>query len=270
MNGKIIPLAKATLPIMDIAVLRGHGVFDSMSAVGERAIHGDQHFKRFFASAKEARIPVRYTKTEIESALRAVLRKNKFPRSKVRIVATGGETIHSGLEFNAATAAVFIIVEPYMQPASAPYERGVSLMTVEYQRPLPYAKTTNYMLAVNLQEERKKKKAFEILYTFNGHVYECTTSNFFIVKNNQLITADTGILKGISRKFVLDSAKKVGLKAVERPVTLKDVATADEAFITGTYKGIVPVVKVDKMVIGNGKVGHAAESFQELYREFSV
>jgi branched-chain amino acid aminotransferase len=265
MNGKIMPLAKAVLPIMDIAVLRGYAVFDSMAAVGERVVHVDDHLKRFFASAASAGITIRSTKAHIKTAIHALLRKNKFTLSKVRIVATGGETINSGLEFDATTGSLFIIVEEHSKLPASYYENGVILMTAEYERPMPQAKTTNYMYAVSLQHKRSKQKALEILYTFQGKVYECSTSNFFLVKGNELITADKGILEGIARAFVLRSAKKIGLKAVERTVTLHDLETADEAFITATYKGILPVVKIDGMKIGNGKVGLAAQGFKELY-----
>jgi branched-subunit amino acid aminotransferase/4-amino-4-deoxychorismate lyase len=270
LNGRIIPLAKAVLPIMDIAVLRGYGVFDSMSAVGERVLHLDDHLKRFFASAKATGISIHHMKAEIKTAIDALLKKNKLPLAKVRIVATGGTTINSGLEFDAKTGSLFILVEEHAELPASYYENGVRLMTAEYERPLPQAKTTNYMLAVQLQPTKFKQKAYEILYTSKDKVYECSTSNFFLVKGNQLITADKGILPGIIRKFVLSSANKVGLKAVERTVTLKDIATADEAFITGTYKGVLPVVAVDDITIGNGKVGLAAQSFQELYRKLSA
>ena len=264
MNGKIMPLAKAALPITDIAVARGYAVFDAMLAVGDNVFHGMAHIDRFFASAKAARISIRYSKAEVYASIQALLRKNNLPRAKVRVIATGGNVVN-GLEFDNESASLLIIAEPFTELSDAVYEKGVNLMTAEYQRPLAHAKTTNYMLAVNLQEERRKRKAFEILYTFKGNVFECSTSNFFLVKGNKLITADKGILRGIIRAFVLDSAKKVGLTVVERPITMKDVRSADEAFISASYKGVVPVVKVDDIMIGNGKVGHAAVSLHELY-----
>ncbi len=269
MNGTIMPLAKAALPITDIAIQRGYAVFDSMVASNDTILDLDHHIARFVNSAKIARIPLKYSKTELREALQKVLRKNKLPFSKVRIFVTPGQSPDS-LTFVPSTGSLFIIVEPYNHPASEIYDKGVTLMTAEYQRPIAQAKSTNYMLAVNLQEERRKRKAFEILYTFQGTVYECSTSNFFLVKGKQLLTSNQGVLSGITRKFVLAAAKKAGLVPVERVITMKDLRNADEAFISGTYKGIVPVIKVDDIIIGNGKVGHAAQSFQNLYVEFGV
>lgn len=262
-------LSKAALPITDISIARGYAVFDAMLAIGQKPLHAKDHIKRFFDSAKASRINIGYSQKEVLEAILSVLQKNKLAASKVRVIATGGNLVN-GLEFDPKTNSFFVIAEPYIEPAKIVYENGISLITAEYQRPLAHAKTTNYMAAVHLQEKRIKNKAFEILYTQNGNISECSTSNFFIVKGDKLFTPKDGILKGIIRKFVLNSASKVGLKVIEKPITLKDLAAADEAFISASYKGVIPVVKVDNLIIGNGKVGHAAQTLAELYKKFSV
>lgn len=268
LNGKIVPAAKAVLPVTDIAILRGYGVFDSMLAEGDYILHGEKHLARFFRSAKLTGIAVPYTKEQIAKSLKALLKKNGHTRSKLRIVLTGGETVNSGLEFKPKTGNLFAIAEAYPEPKSEPYEKGVNLMTVDHRRSNPEAKTTNYGEAVSLQPLRRKRGAFEILYTHDGNVYECSTSNFFIVKGRQLITAKNGMLKGIIREFVLSKARLLGLQPIERDLKISELWTADEAFSTGTYKGVVPVVSIDGKKIKLGKPGPVAKQLLGLYREY--
>lgn len=271
LNGKIIPVEKATLPILDISILRGFAIFDSMLAQGLQVLHNQDHMQRFFNSAKEMGMHVPLSRSDLEKTIVVLLKKNAFKSSKVRIVMTGGIAQGpSDIEQNNKHPNIFITVDKFIPFADSVYEKGVSLMTANYQRPFPTVKTTNYTLAVYLQDKKKQKKAFEILYTYDDKVYECTTANFFIVKGKKLITAKDGVLKGITRKFVLVLAKKLGLEVIERDLKTSELKTADEAFITGTYKGIAPVVKIDSTVINKGKVGHAAQELRKLYNTMSI
>ncbi len=124
---------------------------------------------------------------------------------------------------------------------------------MEHQRIIPEAKHNNYILAVKNQKLRIKEKAFEILYTFEGKVLEASTSNFFIVKNKQLITPKHNILIGTTRNKIIHLAKNKH-QIIEKDIQLKDALSADEAFLTATNKGVVPVVKINSTTIGNGKV----------------
>jgi branched-chain amino acid aminotransferase len=269
LNGKIIPVEKATLPILDISIIRSFAVFDSMLAAGTQILHGEEHFKRFYNSAKQLGLIIPLSKNDLHKEVVKLVKKNGYKYSKVRIVITGG-IVQNGIEPDAKHPNFFINAEPFSKLPEAVYENGVSLISVDYQRPLANVKSTNYMLAVSMQKIRKQKKAFEILYTFDGKIYEGSTSNFFLVKGSKLITAKDGILKGITRNFVLKHAKKLGLIIEERDVKVSELKTADEAFITGSYKGIVPVIKVDSVTIANGKPGHAAQGFGAMYKDFSL
>jgi D-alanine transaminase/branched-chain amino acid aminotransferase len=268
LNGKIILASKAAIPISDISITRGFAIFDSMFASGAKVLHVEDHMNRFYNSAKEMGLRIPLSKKVLQNVMIKLLKKNGYSHSKVRALLTGGTTAKNAIEADPAHPNFFVTAEPFIPLAKAIYEKGVSLITINYQRPWPTVKTTNYMVAVRMQDERKRKKAFEILYTFEGQAFECSTSNFFLVKGSRLITAKNGVLKGITRKFVFKYAESLGLKVVEREVKVSEFKTADEAFITGTYKEIIPVIKIDAIKIGNGKVGHVAQELGKLYEDF--
>jgi branched-chain amino acid aminotransferase len=132
-------------------------------------------------------------------------------------------------------------------------------------RELPEYKTTNYIRAVNLQNWRKEEGAIEILYTYDNEILECATSNIFIVKDKILITPNENILKGVTRKVVLELAEGK-YKTEERPIYEEELKNADEIFITSSFKDIVPIVKIDDFKIANGQVGPITK---ELIKEFA-
>jgi branched-subunit amino acid aminotransferase/4-amino-4-deoxychorismate lyase len=132
---------------------------------------------------------------------------------------------------------------------------------------MPEIKTTNYIRAVNLQSLMKEQGALEILYTHDDEVLECATSNFFLVKDNVLITPAEGVLEGITRKIVLELAEG-DYKIERRKVAKADLGLADEIFITSSFKDIVPIVKIDDFAIGDGKVGPVTRDLMDKFAKY--
>ncbi len=265
LNGRILPVEKAKILITDAGVLRGYAIFDSIAAQGDRIIFFDEHYARFLKSANIMRLKAVFPKTRVRKIIEALLRKNGYPSSRIRIVLTGGALIGS-LRYDTRSANFFILVQNAETPHKESYLKGVKLIAAECKRELPNAKTNNYITAIHLQPLRMRAGAAEILYYFNNNVLEATTSNFFIVKGNTLITPKENILEGIVRGKIIQCAKKF-MKVEERNVKMKELKTADEAFITSTYKKVMPVVKIDNYTIGNGKIGPNTKILMERYAE---
>jgi branched-subunit amino acid aminotransferase/4-amino-4-deoxychorismate lyase len=160
-----------------------------------------------------------------------------------------------------------ITLEELSQVPAEITENGVKLMSYEYQREMAEVKTTNYTAALRLRKRVQQQNAYDILYHSRGNVLELTRSNFFIVKDNTVITAATDILKGITRQTVLDLAK-ARYRVEVREVKFGELAQADEAFFTGTNKKIVPVVKVDDLKIGNSKAGTVTRTLYQAFLDF--
>lgn len=263
LNGKYLPISQAKISITDVAVLRGYAIFDSLAAVNSRVVDVDQHLKRFRNSAKLLGLRCPYTNAEIKKILVKLLNKNKFKKSRVKIVLSGGQVVNN-IEFNPAKPTFFITNEPAPEVSPTIFTKGVSLVSLEHQRELAEAKTINYITAVQHQIWRKQKRAFEILYKYNSKALECTTSNFFIIKGKKVITPKKNVLAGITRAHTIRVAKKF-YKVEEREVPWTEVKKADEAFITATYKDVIPVVKIDNFKIGSGQVGPVTKHLMSLY-----
>ena len=119
-----------------------------------------------------------------------------------------------------------------------------------------------------MQNLCKRKKAFDILYTQNGFLLETTTSNFFIFKKDKLLTPKKNILIGLTRNFVIKLAKNK-FKVEERDIDLKELERAEETFIASTTKEILPVVKIDNKIIGNGRVGKKTKYLMDLVHQYT-
>ncbi len=252
LNGQIIPLAEAKVSVQDIGLLRGFGIYEAMTAFGGKIFRFADHWERFIHSAQALNLNVPITEEKAEKVIKELLEKNgqEKDHANIRFILTGGKAIN-GIEYSFETPTFYILTEKHVPLPEEIYENGGKLLTYNFKRQFPEYKTTDYINAVNLQEFRKAEGAVEILYVFEGEVLECATSNIFLVKDGKVSTPAENILKGITRKVVLELA----LDAEERIVEESKLQTADEIFITSSFKDIVPIVKVDDFVIGDGKPG---------------
>lgn len=267
-NDKIISLTHAQVSISDIGLLRGYGVFDLLRTYHGKPFHFDEHYKRLVMSAKALGLQVPLSKNALQNIVIKLLLKNKFPESNIRIVLTGGKTIN-GMEFNKKNQNFFILIEPLHAIPQSIYTKGVKLITHEYQREFPKAKTLNYLTAVALNEKRKKAKAFEVLYTQKGNILEASTSNIMLFKNGKLITPKENVLIGITRNCVLKLAKSA-YDVNERSISMRELLKADEVFITATNKAIIPVAQIDDKKIGTGKIGKHTRYLMDMFAHYTL
>src|SRR3989344_1939011 len=225
---------------------------------------------RFHASTAALKLTIPISDEEIHKIIAELIGKN-IPEDKdavIRFILTGGEAI-GGIEFNPKTPTFYILVEPLESLPEDVFKNGCTLIVHEHLRIFPGYKTTNYVTAVLLQEERKRAGALEILYTYQGKVLEPATSNLFIVKHGAIITAIDDVLAGITRKVTIDLAKKE-FAVEEREVTVDEMYVADEALLTSSFKDIVPVVEIGDKIIGAGVPGPVTKRMMELFHECTV
>jgi len=267
LNGKIVPLERARVSPRDIGLLRGYGVFDFFRTINGKPFLYKEHIERFKNSAKLFNLQVPIGDAELRKIIDKLLAKNGFKESNARLVLTGGE-LKNGMGYDSSSPTFLILIEESKKPLAKLYKSGIKLITLERRREIPRAKTLNYISAVRLcNSELKKKKAFEILYTDNGRVLECSTSNFFIFKGGKLVTPKKDILLGTTRNLVLKLARK-DFKIQEREIKKRELLSADEAFITASNKDILSVVSIDGKKIGSGKVGEKTKKLMETFSAY--
>jgi D-alanine transaminase/branched-chain amino acid aminotransferase len=152
-----------------------------------------------------------------------------------------------------------MIHNPLIIPPTEQLLKGISIITYDYVRDVPGVKTINYTTGIWLLERLRQENAADVLYYRNGLISEFPRSNFFIVRQDgTVVTAADNVLKGVTRKNVLTLAKARG-KVIEGDITHEDIYAAKEAFLTSTTKRIVPVVRVNDRVIGDGKAGSISQ-----------
>lgn len=266
-NGRITSLEKIKISPYDIGVLRGYGVFDVMRAQNGKPFLFDEHWKRFVNSAKELNLKIPINKEKYKILVERLLKIDYFKKSIIRTVLTGGIS-ENGFLYSPKKETFYVIVEKFKPLPEEIFKKGASVITVEYERHIPRAKITNYVMAIKNQGLRINNKALEIIYVKNGKALEASTSNFFIVKKGKIITTKEKILLGTTRNLSLKIAQKAGYKIQEREVKLPEIYSADEMFLTATNKDIVPVVKVDGRKIRNGKVGKITRSLMSDFGDF--
>jgi branched-chain amino acid aminotransferase len=267
LNGKILPVQDAMVSVYDIGLLRGYGIYEGITTYKNKPFRLADHLARFRSSAKALDLAIPSSDEEIEKAILSLVEKNGFERTNLRLILTGGNTI-AGIEFDANKPTFYILAEEYKSLPSGMYTSGASLITHEHQRTLPEYKTINYITAVQVQKERKAQGAIEVLYVSNGKVLEAATSNIFIVKDGVVITPKNNVLAGITRKVVIGVAQKK-YKVAEREVTVDELFSADEAFLTASYKEIVPITTIDGKKIADGKVGEVTQLLMNDFKEYT-
>jgi len=268
LNGAIVPLTEARVGVLDLGIVRGFGIYEGITAFSGKPFRFSDHWERFQESANVLGLVIPNSKDEVERIMFQLIEHNSpRTRASIRMVLTGGEALHS-IEHVPGRETFFIIVEALIPPPAELYERGGSLISCEHQRFMPDMKTINYITAVALQEKRKAAGAIEILYTSGSRALECSTSNVFIVKNGELCTPDAGILKGVTRKVVLELARKA-YPIEKRDISIEELFGADEVFITSSFKDIVPIVSIEKRIIGSRAPGPTTRDLMARFTKYA-
>jgi branched-chain amino acid aminotransferase len=265
-NGEFVEAEKAVIPVDDLAVLRGYGVFDLMRTFDGIPFCLHEHIERLQCSAEKIGLLLPWTHDKIAAVVKETLRKNQHAESNIRIVVTGG----SSPDFITpqGNPRLLVMVTPLPKLPDAWYKSGVKVITVLSERQVPEAKSIDYIPATIGLQRAKEEGAIEAVYVDRkGNVLEGTTSNIFAIRNRRLISPDKGILSGITRRVILRLAKN--RLAVElRDMTLDELISADEVFITGTNKGVVPVVQVGRHRIGDGDPGPHTRQLMNDFIDF--
>ncbi|HWI91795.1 MAG TPA: aminotransferase class IV [Flavisolibacter sp.] len=242
LNGQFVTEEKAALHVRDLSIQRGYGVFDFFKVQHSVPVFLEEHLNRFYFSSERMRLNCGYTRDELKSIIFELLKQNEASDTGVRITLTGG---YSEDGFQLSQPNLIISVRSFSSPTKEQFEKGITLITYQHQRQLPEVKSTDYLMAIWLQPFIKQNSADDVLYHQNGIVSECPRSNFFIItKDDTIVTASKGILKGVMRNKLIEIAKK-NFKVEERNLTVEEIRSAKEAFITSTTKTILPVRQIE-------------------------
>jgi branched-chain amino acid aminotransferase len=275
-NGRITSGADAVVSVFDHGFLYGEGIYETMRTYSGRPFLYERHVRRLRNSARmillelpfsDDELAVRIADTMAASALGGV-------EAYVRVLVTRGVGELTYDPLATPHASVIIIVKPHVDPGPEMYERGVRVVIVEVVRNhpgtvSPMIKSNNLLNCALAAQEAIRRGGFEgIMRNYRGELSECTTSNLFIVKGGAALTPplESGLLPGITREFLFDVGREVGIDVQEQVLRDDDLFAADEVFLTSTTRELLPIVTVDDRSIGSGRPGPVTKELLEEFR----
>lgn len=221
----------------------------------------ERHLERLYAPLPALGVRAAVSPSELRSALRDTLRN--FGAEEARVRVTLSTTERAG--------EVFLALEPLKAPEETVYQRGVRVVLSPIKRKTPRLKTTSF-IGESLETRKSiiKNGIYEALMVRQGKILEGLTSNFYAVKHGVIVTARQGILLGVTRRYVLRLARSHGVGVEYRPPRVDELPELDEAFLTSSGRGVVPVTEIDGLPVGTGQVGQVARLLRRVYDEYVV
>ena len=276
-NGQLVPRAQAVVSVFDAGFVLGDGIWEGLRVSGGHPAFLEQHLDRLEEGAAAIALDIGRTRADLTREIYRTLAANDMTGDGVhiRLMITRGpkSTPYQDPRMSAGPATVVIIAE-HKDPLPATVEHGLRLFTVHVRRAQPDTLDPKLNAHSKLNDITACIQAYTagadeaLMLDPHGFVATCNSTHFFVVRRGEVWTS-TGMycLAGITRSNVLRVCREAGIPAQERSFSLTEVYSADEAFVTGTFAGLVPVHTVDGRRIGTGRRGPMVERLQGLYRE---
>ena len=277
-NGEMVPRDEAKVSVFDHGYLYGDGVFEGIRTYNGRVFKLTEHLVRLYESAKSILLEIPLTMEEMEQDVLETIRQNNLRDAYIRIVVSRGPG-DLGLDPNKCSHPTVVIIasEISIFPREL-YEEGLKVVTVATRRNIPDAldpkiKSLNYLNNILVKIEANQAGVLEaIMFNNSGYITEGSGDNIFIVKKGKIITPPTyvGALEGITREVVMELARGKGYTVLEQPFTRHDLYIAGECFLTGTAAEVIPVIDVDRRVIGDGKPGKITCDIMRAFKDYAM
>ena len=283
-NGTITPADEAVIPVYDHGFVYGEGVYETLRTYNRIPFLYDRHMRRLRASAAALRLGVPFDDGTllgwIEDTMDAASRLPEASASGsreayIRVLLTRGVgELSYDLKATPAPSLV-IIVKPFDEPPARMFDDGIRIALVSILRNHPASvnpiiKSNNLLNnAIAMQEAHRKGGEEALMCNYRGELSECSQSNFFLVRDGVALTprSASGLLEGLTRAFLFEVGRDIGVPVEEATLRPEDIATSQEAFITGSTRELTPVVRIDDQVIGDGRPGPVTKKLLEGFRK---
>ena len=272
-NGEFYPRSEARVSVMDSGYLLGDGVWEGIRLHKKHLIHIDRHLERLYQGANAIEMNIGITKDEMIAVLKKTLEKNRMVSDvHIRLIVSRGikSTPYQHPKVTVGKPTIVIIPE-YKKASQKLKVEGITLGTVKTirdnrtQDPRINSLSKHNCIAACIEAEKMGVDE-GLMLDPNGYVSTCNSTNFFMISNKEVWTSNGQYcLNGVTRSSVIDICKRNDLPIKEKEFLVKDVHGADEVFVTGTFAGIIPVISVDGLVIGNGTRGPLTQKLQMWY-----
>ena len=272
-NGQYFHRSEAKVSVMDSGYLLGDGVWEGIRLHKGHLIHLDGHLNRLYSGAEAIAMDIGISRQDMTSAIMGTLEKNEMESDvHIRLIVSRGikKTPYQHPKVTIGRPTVVIIPE-YKKASETVKENGIILATVKTLRdnrtqdPRINSLSKHNCIAACIEADMLGVDEGLMLDT-HGFVSTCNSTNFFIVRDGQVWTS-TGeyCLNGVTRGSIIRLCKEYDVPVFEKNFILNDVHTAGEVFVTGTFAGVIPVISIDGITIGDGTRGPLTESLQDWY-----
>ena len=272
LNDKLIDADKACISVSDSGFLYGAGLFETMRSHNGVVFALADHLDRLFFSTRNLSINNPYDKEYIADAVYEVLRANKLSEARLRLTFTNGPMVEAEQD---RRPTLLVTATKFRSYPPEYYKNGVLVILCPFRQnpddPTCGHKTTSYysrMIALNMAHQRRAAES--LWFTTDNRLAEGCVSNVFLVKDSVLLTPPikTPVLAGVARKTVCRLTMDNSIELSEKDLTIDDVLGADEIFLTNVIMQVMPITRVEKHAVGDGKVGPVAKKLQRSFAEY--
>lgn len=279
-NGTLLPRAQATVSVFDSGFILGDGIWEGLRVVGGHPVFLDAHLDRLYEGAKAILLDIGMDRGALTAAIYDTLKANDMHDGvHIRLMVSRGlkRTPYQDPRVCVGPATVVIIPE-HKNPLPETLEKGLRLFTVHVRRGYPDVQdpklnSHSKLNCITACIQAAQAGADEALMLDpHGFVATCNSTHFFIVRRGEVWTSSGDYcLGGITRSHVLQLCRDNGIPAREKNFSLTEVYSADEAFVTGTFAGLVPVTEIDGRVLGSSTIAGRPmiHRLQSLYRDLA-
>jgi branched-chain amino acid aminotransferase len=274
-NGTIRPADQAVVPVYDHGFLYGEGVYETLRTYNRVPFLYDRHMARLRKSAGRLQLDVPFSDESLARAIdETVAAAGELHEGYIRILLTRGVGELNYDPRSTPTPTTVIIVKPLDEPPARVFNDGINICLVPILRNHPGSvnpviKANNLLNnALAMQDAYRRGGEEGLMCNYRGELSECSQANFFMVRGGAVLTppSEAGLLEGITRSFLFEVGREIGIEVRDQVLYPADLETADEAFITSTTRELSPVTKIDGKPVGTGKVGPITRKLLEGYR----
>lgn len=269
LNNKLVGIDKAKVSVTDSGLLYGAGLFETMRADNGVVFALKDHLDRLFFSAEKLSINNTFGKEQISDAIYRVLKANELTDARLRLTLTGGSI---SAEQEKPKSTLVVTATKLQSYPSEYYKNGVLVILCPFRQnphnPTCGHKTTSYFSRMKALDFARQHRATEALwFTTDNRLAEGCISNVFLVRDSVLYTPSlsTPVLAGVARKTVCQLAMENSIELLEKDLTIDDLLAADEVFLTNVIMKVLPVNKIEKHMVGEGKLGPLTKKLQKLF-----
>jgi branched-chain amino acid aminotransferase len=275
-NGRISPADQAVVPVYDHGFVYGEGVYETLRTYNRVPFLYDRHMRRLRQSAERLLLDVPFDDATLRQWMdQTVAAAGDLDEAYIRVLLTRGVGDLNYDPKSTPTPTTVIIVKPFEAPAARVFDEGIRISLVDMLRNHPRSvnpviKSNNLLNnALAMQAAYRAGAEEGLMCNYRGELTECSQANFFMVRGGAALTPKSaaGLLEGVTRAFVFELGRELGIDVRDEVLLPKDLEDADEMFITSTTRELSPVVNVDGRVVGTGTPGPVTKKLLGLYQQ---